>query len=410
MTDELARVLVVEDNRDTSALLRDLLEAEGYQVESVGTGEAALEALEVNPETDLLVLDLMLPGMSGYEVIEKLRAEASQSRVPILVLSALSSPSARVRGLRDGADDYMTKPFLPEELVARARTLITSRLLERRTREIQALAQIAQASLTAADGDVLLQRMDEIVLDVFAADGAAILLADEAKSELRARAALGFGDDLAGLSVPLGEGVAGLALSTRSPVIVDDGAATDHRVKSRTLRSGKFRSVMAAPLIVGGVGIGVLEVARRSRRIDNRAYQFLNIVADRVAVAIEHSRLEGEARELANVVRRIGEGVVVIDTDDRVLFANRAFLSMVGAGAAGARPRGARQRRRSRRRRGHAGRGAGAERGRVPAPRPARRGTGRTRGPALDERPPRPPRGEARTYGVGRGALPRDGR
>ena len=156
MTDELARVLVVEDNRDTSALLRDLLEAEGYQVESVGTGEAALEALEVNPETDLLVLDLMLPGMSGYEVIEKLRAEASQSRVPILVLSALSSPSARVRGLRDGADDYMTKPFLPEELVARARTLITSRLLERRTREIQALAQIAQASLTAADGDVRL--------------------------------------------------------------------------------------------------------------------------------------------------------------------------------------------------------------------------------------------------------------
>src|SRR5207245_1105789 len=236
MTDEIARVLVVEDNRDTSALLRDLLEAEGYQVESVGTGEAALEALEVNPETDLLVLDLMLPGMSGYEVIEKLRAEASQSRVPILVLS-----------------------------------------------------------------------------------------------ELRARAALGFGDDLAGLSVPLGEGVAGLALSTRSPVIVDDGAATDHRVKSRTLRSGKFRSVMAAPLIVGGVGIGVLEVARRSRRIDNRAYRFLNIVADRVAVAIEHSRLEGEARELANVVRRIGEGVVVIDTDDRVLFANRAFLSMVGA-------------------------------------------------------------------------------
>ena len=188
MTDETARVLVVEDNRDTSALLRDLLEAEGYQVESVGTGEAALEALEVNPETDLLVLDLMLPGMSGYEVIEKLRTEASQSRVPILVLSALSSPSARVRGLRDGADDYMTKPFLPEELVARARTLITSRLLERRTREIQALAQIAQASLTAVDGDALLQRMDEIVLDVFAADGAAILLADEARGELRARA------------------------------------------------------------------------------------------------------------------------------------------------------------------------------------------------------------------------------
>src|SRR5437879_10640304 len=176
MTDELARVLAVEDNRETSALLRDLLEAEGYQVESVGTGEAALEALEVNPETDLLVLDLMLPGMSGYEVIEKLRAEASQSRVPILVLSALSSPSARIRGLRDGADDYMTKPFLPEELLARTRTLVTSRLLERRTRELQALGQIAQASLTAVSSEVLLQRIVEITADVFGADFAVLYL------------------------------------------------------------------------------------------------------------------------------------------------------------------------------------------------------------------------------------------
>src|SRR5438445_492419 len=185
--------------------------------------------------------------------------------------------------------------------------------------------------LLEADGYARLQRMDEIVVDVFAADGAAILLVDDARGELRARAALGFGDDVAGLDGPLGEGVAGLALSTRSAVIVGDRAATDPRVKNRTLQSGTFRSVMAAPLIVGGVAIGVLEVARRSRRIDSRAYRLLSIVADRVAVAIEHSRLEVEARELADVVRRIGEGVVVIDTDDRVLFANRAFLSMVGA-------------------------------------------------------------------------------
>jgi len=66
---EAARILVVEDNRDTSILLRDLLVAEGYEVESVPTGEAALSSLERTPETDLVVLDLMLPGMSGYDVI-----------------------------------------------------------------------------------------------------------------------------------------------------------------------------------------------------------------------------------------------------------------------------------------------------------------------------------------------------
>ena len=101
---DAARILVVEDNRDTSILLRDLLVAEGYDVESVPTGEGALEALERTPETDLVVLDLMLPGMSGYDVIEELRGRPQLAATPILVLSALSSPSARIRGLRDGAE------------------------------------------------------------------------------------------------------------------------------------------------------------------------------------------------------------------------------------------------------------------------------------------------------------------
>ena len=197
MTRGAARILVVEDNVDTSALLRDLLEAEGYEVESVLTGEAAFEALDVAPDIDLLVLDLMLPGMSGYDVIEQLRGRADLASIPVLVLSALSSASARVRGLRDGADDYMTKPFLPEELIARARTLVTGRLLSRRTAEMQALGQIAQAALTAASAELLLQRIVEIAADVFAADAAVVLLADEGRQELRARAAVGLPGPLA---------------------------------------------------------------------------------------------------------------------------------------------------------------------------------------------------------------------
>ncbi|HEY3064684.1 MAG TPA: response regulator [Methylomirabilota bacterium] len=332
MTVESARILVVEDNPDTSALLRDLLEAEGYVVDWVPTGEAAFETLELSPEIDLLVLDLMLPGMSGYDVIERLRARPDLSSVSVLVLSALSSAAARVRGLRDGADDYMTKPFLPEELIARTRTLVTSRLLERRTREMQALGQIAQAGLTAANADVLLQRMVEIAADVFGADAAVIRLLDAAL-ELRARAAVGFPTGLPSLSRALGQGVAGIAMSTQAPVLIPDGAATDPRVEDRALREGGFRSVMVAPLVVAGSPIGVIEMARRTRRIDPRVDRLLRIVADRVAVAIEHARLEGEARDLADVVRRIGEGVVVADVADRVVFANRAFVEMVGGSA-----------------------------------------------------------------------------
>jgi PAS domain S-box-containing protein len=331
MREESPRLLVVEDNRDTSALLRDLLEAEGYQVDAVASGEAVFEQLEGATDVDLMVLDLMLPGMSGYEVIERLRGEPRFARIPILVLSALSSTSARVRGLRDGADDYMTKPFLPEELVARVRTLVTTRLLERRTREMQALGQIAQASLAAPTVGVLLQRIVEIVGEVVEAEIAAILMPDEPRGQLCAQAAVGLSRELGALSVPLGEGVAGLALQTRAPVLISDGAAADPRVVSPVFKQGGFRSVMAAPLMTGSAAIGVIQIARHQRRIDPRAERLLRILASHAAVSIEYARLGSEARELADVVRRVGEGVVVADPDDRVTFANRAFAEMIGA-------------------------------------------------------------------------------
>jgi PAS domain S-box-containing protein len=328
---EAARLLVVEDNRDTALLLRDLLVAEGYEVESVPTGEAALETLERTPDMDLVVLDLMLPGMSGYEVIERMRTRPELATTPILVLSALSSPSARIRGLRDGADDYMTKPFLPEELVARTRTLVTGRLLGRRTAEIQALEEIAEAALTASDPDALLGKMVEVAAGVFGADAAAILLLDETRRELRGRAAVGLGGDVRRVAMPADSGAAAIVLGTQSPVLISDGAATDARVANPAIRAGGFRSLMVAPLVVGGTAIGVLEVARRARQLDSRVDRLLRIVADRIAVTMEHARLQAEARELADVVRRIGEGVVVTDSRDAVIFANRAFAEMVGA-------------------------------------------------------------------------------
>ncbi|HEV8586969.1 MAG TPA: response regulator [Methylomirabilota bacterium] len=328
MKTQAARILVVEDNADTAALLRDLLEGEGYEVETAVTGEVAFDALAAAPDMDLMVLDLMLPGMSGYEVIERLRAQPELSDLPILVLSALGSASARVRGLREGADDYMTKPFLPEEIIARARTLVTRRLLARRTGELEALSRIAQAALTAPSPDLLLFRLVEIVVEVFNADVAVIYMLDEARAELRPRAAVGLPAGVEPAPIPVGAGVAATAMATREPVIIADAAADP---RAADPRREPFRSLLVAPLVVAGSPIGVLEVASRSRRLGGRTDRLVRIVADRAAVAIEHARLENEARELADVVRRVGEGVIVTDADDRIVFANRAFHEMIGA-------------------------------------------------------------------------------
>ena len=224
----------------------------------------------------------------------------------------------------------MTKPFLPEELLARTRTLVTARLLGRRTAEIQALEKIAEAALTVDNPEALLDKMVEVVVGVFDADAAAIFLFDEARGELRGRASAGLEGDLRRVATPASAGVAALALSTLAPVLIPEHAATDPRVTSPAIRAGGFRSLMVAPLIVGGTPIGVLEVARRTRPADPRLERLLRIVADRIAVTIKHARLQAETSELADVVRRIGEGVVVTDSEDRVVFANRAFAEMVG--------------------------------------------------------------------------------
>jgi phosphate regulon transcriptional regulator PhoB len=119
----LPRVLVVEDEEDIRALVRYNLEQEGFGVEDARDGAEGYESIRRHAP-DALVLDLMLPGMSGLELCQKLRAETPTQALPIVILTAKSSEVDRVLGLEMGADDYVVKPFSPRELVARIRAVL----------------------------------------------------------------------------------------------------------------------------------------------------------------------------------------------------------------------------------------------------------------------------------------------
>lgn len=117
----MTRILVVEDNADLAYGLRNNLEIEGYDVEVVDDGTRGLSrAREGGP--DLIILDLMLPGMDGYRLLRALRDEGR--RMPILILTARGEEADKVRGLRLGADDYVTKPFGVLELLARVEAVL----------------------------------------------------------------------------------------------------------------------------------------------------------------------------------------------------------------------------------------------------------------------------------------------
>ncbi len=116
-----SRILIVEDEKHLAEALAHNLKFEGYTPVVAGDGETALEKL-AGEEFDLVVLDVMLPGLSGFEVCDRIREAGN--RVPVLFLTARNTDADRLAGLRHGGDDYMTKPFLLEELVLRIRGIL----------------------------------------------------------------------------------------------------------------------------------------------------------------------------------------------------------------------------------------------------------------------------------------------
>jgi two-component system, OmpR family, alkaline phosphatase synthesis response regulator PhoP len=117
----VSRILVVEDQRDLALGLRANLEVEGYDVDVAHTGEDAL-GIATDRRPDVVILDIMLPGIDGYEVLAKLRA--MQLTMPVLMLTARAEEVDKVRGFRTGADDYVTKPFGVMELLVRIQALL----------------------------------------------------------------------------------------------------------------------------------------------------------------------------------------------------------------------------------------------------------------------------------------------
>jgi len=136
-------VMVIEDEREIRDLVRYNLERSGFRVTAVADGEEGLRRLFAS-RPDLLVLDLMLPGRNGLEILREVRAEPATRDLPVIVLTARSAEMDKLLGFEHGADDYLTKPFSPRELVARAQALL------RRAQPSRAEAEVAAGELTVS--------------------------------------------------------------------------------------------------------------------------------------------------------------------------------------------------------------------------------------------------------------------
>lgn len=159
-----ATILIVDDTPDNIEVLFDFLIDRGFKVLVGENGKAALEALEVD-EPDLILLDVMMPGIDGFETCRQLKAKPAGRDVPIFFMTALDEPFDKVRGLEAGAVDYITKPVYPEEVFARIKTHLEIRQLQKRLQEQNDRLDAAlQRSITAEQAlDNLLDRAVIIV-------------------------------------------------------------------------------------------------------------------------------------------------------------------------------------------------------------------------------------------------------
>jgi adenylate cyclase len=152
-----AKVLVVDDTPNNVKLLADVLAVKGYTVATAASGEEALSKIASDPP-DLVLLDVMMPGLSGYDVCRRIRAEAQTALLPVVLVTALDPDKERLKGIEAGADDFLTKPINQGELFARVRSLLRVKALQDEVR--------CQADALRLLNATLAERVDEQVAQI----------------------------------------------------------------------------------------------------------------------------------------------------------------------------------------------------------------------------------------------------
>jgi two-component system NtrC family sensor kinase len=309
------RILVIDDNADIRRFLREnVLEPAGFVVLTAPDGRFGLErALSSQP--DLIMLDVNMPRMTGFEVLEAL--QETEVNIPVILMTFYGSENVAVQAFRMGVKDYISKPFETEDVLqAVERALSESRLqrekelllqhlevaneqLEQRVNELTTLYAVGQSVTSLLDLDKLLNRVVEAAVYIANADEGWLLLVDEKTQELYLRAAQNMGERQArGFRIKIQNSLIGSVVRTGEPLLTTSGPETEDRLKVKT--DYLVGSLLYAPLKVKGRVIGVLGVANRipSRKFGQDNLFRLTSLADYAAIAIENVRLHEATRQL----------------------------------------------------------------------------------------------------------------
>jgi len=295
-------ILIVEDEVGIARMIQVLLEARGFSTVVCHAGDEAVRRIADIP-VDLVLLDVMMPGMDGYEVCRRLKADEQWRHIPVIMLTAKDTTRDLVRGLEIGADDYITKPFNTEELIARIQVLLRIRgmslELMRRNRELHSLNAVALAVSRSLSPEAILDGALAGITDSLELAAALIHLVEPASGclELRAWRGLGQAPQEALRSLAPGSGWAWDALEREEPVLLPD-AAQVHGLDTGGV--GPPQPFGVIPLRFQDRRLGVFSVlGERGQQFSRDDVGLLASIGRQVSIALENSRLYTETRRKA---------------------------------------------------------------------------------------------------------------
>lgn len=303
------RVLIVDDNPAIITLVQEILATKRYDVLVAANGEEGLAQLHTTQQeghpVDAVLLDVMLPGLDGFHILEQLKADPDLNQISVLLVTGVGESRNKALGLEMGADDYITKPFDAQELLARLNAVLrirrTEQVLRQRNQELAALDEINRRVSASLDLDQVLTAALEGLERLVKAVMLAIVLYDDEAGEWVVRTSRGAeGAWLEGRIAPVAQSVAAQALHDRRSVLqtaVADG------FWSKVLGLAPL-DLLYVPLIMHDEPIGLLTVVGQPETLDAQSLPILERVASSVSVAVENARLYGELTAFAEALQR----------------------------------------------------------------------------------------------------------